>query len=204
MASTSRDIDVFKELVNIGIGDAAASLATLLGARVEIRVPDIQLVAADQVPDLMSEQLSAVGVFISQDFAGTVRGRALLAYTRACSRALLSALTGERQMGSLSRAGRATLQEVGNIILGSCLTTVSNLFAGRLDFALPEVSEGSSHAFFSGVVAEMAQLNRALVVRNEFTVRDIRVEGYLVLLLGFDDFHVVIERARRQFAGSGG
>ena len=187
--------DIIREVINIGIGDAAASLSELVKSQVIIRMPDIRIMKAADVPAYIEKEIGTLGVYICQGFDGLIKGKALLSYSKDCSISLLGCLYGQ-PMGiqSLTQAGIATLQEVGNIIMVSCISTVSDMIDGHIRFAIPDVTVDVSDGYFYELIKELEQLDRAIVVKNEMTIKGEDIAGYLFVLLSFDDFELVAQR----------
>ena len=189
-----RSTDIIREVINIGVGDAAASLSSLVDRRIIITVPEIHVLAMRAISDFVRQNVPALGVYISQDFSGIVAGKALLFYTRECSILLLEALTGQRPVSSsLSQTEIATLQELGNIIMVSCMSTIGDLLEDAIRFEIPEVTEEISEGYFSNMVGEMADLDRAIVVRNDIQVQDAEISGYLFVLVGVSDLGTIVD-----------
>ena len=187
-------LDIIKEVVNIGVGDAAAALSDLVKGRVVIRVPELTILDMEDVPEFIANGVSSLGVYISQDFSGFISGRVLLFYTKACSFELLACLTGHASSTStMTLTEIATLQEVGNIIMVSCISTICNVLKGRVDFRMPQVTEEISKSYFQNMVEELTELDKAVIVRSEMAVRERNISGYIFVLLSFADFEVLAQ-----------
>ena len=198
-----RWFDIVREVINIGVGDAASALSDLVNSRITITIPEVRVMNTAEAPEFVRRTLAPLGVYISQDFGGPVSGKALLAYPRQSARAIVNALTGRTgAFSSLSQTEMAVLQEVGNILMVSCLSTMSNVMDASLSFKIPQVTEDISDAYFENMVKELAGLDKAIVVKNEMVIEAHRVSGYLFIFLGFRDFQTVIERLDRQTAGA--
>jgi chemotaxis protein CheC len=193
--SDEHSIDIIKEVVNVGMGGAASALSKLLNARVVIKVPDVRVIDVSEVQAFIKEEVASVGVHISQDFFGMVRGKTLLLYSRECSFALLSSISGKREaLSSLTQSEIATLEEVGNIIMVSFLAKIGDMIEGRILFEIPILAEGISEEYFRSVVKEWIELDKVIIVKNEMTVRERAITGHLFLLLSFEDFQRIINR----------
>ena len=61
----SLHLDVLKEIGNIGAGHAATSLSKMLNKKIDMQVPDVQIVSFDEIMELAggSENIVA-GVFL--------------------------------------------------------------------------------------------------------------------------------------------
>jgi len=194
--------DMIREIINIGIGDGAAALSVLVGTRVDIRVPDLQIMPVTEVPAYVEQELAPLGVHIGQDFRGSIPGRSLLCYSRECAIALLESLGIETHTAPfLSSMATATLEEIGNIVLGSCLTTISDTIDTHLHFTVPHVTQEPSSQYFADLLADTRE-GQAVVVKNIMGIRGRDIEGYLFLLFGFEDFRLLLEALHH--AGTGG
>lgn len=190
-------LDIIGEVVNIGTGEAADALSRLVGSPVKLRVPEVRVMPADEVPDFMTREIGNLGVYIAQDFRGEVSGRALLAYTEDCSAALIECITGAPKVpGALTESERATLQEIGNIIMVSCVSTFSNMLEGRIDFEIPQVTQEVSDTYFRNMVRGLAEMDQAILVKSQMVVRELEITGMLFLLFSFTDFQTLLDSLR--------
>jgi chemotaxis protein CheC len=188
-------LDIVKEVINIGMGEAASALSRLVKTRVVIRSPDVRIIETKYIYQYIQDQVSSIGVYISQNFQTPARGRTILFYTRECSISLLNAVYGEGvKTSTLTESGIATLNEIGNIIMGSCMAEISNAVEGRVIFDLPEVTVDISENYFRNLINDLDGQNRAIIVKNEMRIKEMDIQGYLFVLLAFNDFKAVIER----------
>jgi chemotaxis protein CheC len=185
-------MDLLKEVINIGMGEAAASLSELVNSRVGIQVPDVRVMRVDEIWSFLDLEVSTLGVYLSQGFRGPLTGKGILFYTEECSLALLDSLFGGiPNIGTLGEAGRATLQEVANIILVSCISRIGDMTGMPTFFDIPTVTVETSETYFKNLVKEMSHLEKAIVVKNEISVYKKNIVGYLFVLLGLAGFDLV-------------
>ena len=199
--SEDRSTDIIREIINIGVGDAAAALSRLVDRRIVITVPEVRILEIAEVPEFVREEVPSLGVYISQEFRGMITGRTLLFYTRESSFVLLKALTGQDPVSSfLSQTDMATLQEVGNILMVSCMSTIGDMTEDGIRFEIPQVTEEISEAYFANLVAELNTYDKVIVVKNEITVQDVDISGYLFVLLGVKGFSLIEEALVKRLA----
>jgi chemotaxis protein CheC len=192
-------IDIIREVINIGIGEAADALSKLVDTRVVITVPDVHVMDIKNVQAYVRNEVKSVGVYISQDFKDVVRGKTLLFYTKDCCISLLNAIYGETlRTSSLTESGIATLNEIGNVIMVSCMSEISNMIEGRIAFELPEVTIEISENYFQNLLADLDELDKAVIVKNGIRIKENDIEGYLFVLLSFENFNIVIEKLREK------
>jgi len=121
------ELDALTELVNLGIGQAANSLAEMVRDEVTLSVPKVALVSREEAIRTLGEREAKNLVAVHQVFEGDITGRALLIFPEARSLELVRAVIG----GSLSieeiiELEQEALAETGNIILNGCLATMAN------------------------------------------------------------------------------
>ena len=197
----AKHIDILTEVINIGVGEAAEALSELVEDRVELTVPELKTMAISDCPAYLEDEVDSWGVFTSQLFDGDVKGRALLVLSEACSLDLVSVLAaGEPRTLSLTETAKATLQEVGNIILDSCLSVFGNMLDTRLSLAVPGVTVATSREFFGNVAEEFEDLEMAIVVKSELSLAQHQVRGVIFVLLSFNDFELVVQQAEQRWA----
>lgn len=133
--------DALTELVNIGVGRAAASLSDLTGERVELSIPRVFLCDLERLNDLVQADGEPLDILVFQDFTGELSGRAVLAFPRTSGLKLgqlLGNLDCPPNEMDLDLSG--ILMEVGNIVLNGVLGSIANLTGTRLSCAISELA----------------------------------------------------------------
>ncbi len=193
-------VDILTEVINVGIGEAAQALSELVDARVNLTVPYINVLKAAEIDDFVRQELPNWSVFIAQQFEGAVKGNAVLVYSEPCSLDLLDALlAGAPRTVALDAAARDTLQEIGNIILGACISVFGDVLDERLAFTIPKVSLEASKDFFSDLTRDFTESGVAIAVRSEISVEGRAIRGLIFVLLGFSDFEKVVASAKKRW-----
>ncbi len=195
----NRSMDVMREVINIGIGEAASALSDLTDQRVMIKIPELKIMDSTDAAAYIQEQITSLGVYIAQDFAGEIKGKALLFYTRESSLELLKVLVGDQsEVSTLSGSMLETLQEIGNIILVSCISTISNMIEDGIRFEIPHVTVEISEGYFGRLVKGFGDLDQTIIVKNELEIQDTSISSYIFILLGFADFQLAVERMEKK------
>ena len=194
-------IDAVREIINIGIGDTAAALSDLINERVIIRVPDVHILGTNEVPDFINKEIKSLGVYIAQGFHGTIKGKAILFYTKESSISLIKNLTGDSlNLDILSERGMSILQEIGNILLVSCISTISNIIEDRITFEIPHVTVAISEGYFANLIKGLDEMDKTIIVKNEMTIKDKNISGYIFIILGFRNFKTIIDKIQKKMA----
>ncbi|HVV82254.1 MAG TPA: hypothetical protein VHE35_04215 [Kofleriaceae bacterium] len=159
--------DAIAEMVNIGMGQAGASLARLFDAFIKLSVPRVQLVE----PDTLADTLDALCgrdtpvTVARQAFASRIRGEAIVFFTSASAEALgeLVAFNGA--------STDELLLDVTNVLVGACIGGLAEQFGLDVGFSPPSLLGRRACATAVLAAAEM-DWRRALLAEVNF-----RVEG---------------------------
>ena len=137
MFCTPDQTDALQEVVNIGMGAAADSLARTLGAFVQLPVPRIRLIQSADVVAAISQLTGATSKLtaVRQAFSSGFRGEALVIFGRESARELAGYLGYE---GDLVRKDiEEILLEISNILVGACLGGLAAQLSYHLVFSAP-------------------------------------------------------------------
>jgi chemotaxis protein CheC len=185
--------DALQELLNIGIGRAAASLSELVEKRIALSVPTIHIRrASDGSPALIGD-LSQPGTVINQNFDGKIHGRAALCFPADSGLALARLLSGDigNSIDGLDAELSGILLEVGNIVLNGVMGSISNSLAANLHYGMPEIQSANRQGDKSLLDAE--RFEDALVGDVRFCISDQRIEGSIVLAFTVDSIAHLLE-----------
>jgi chemotaxis protein CheC len=192
-------IDIIREVINIGIGEAASALSNLVKTRVVIKTPDIHIMNVEEAHAYICKEVTSLGVYISQNFRDLINGKTVLFYTKDCCISLLNAIYGNSlKTSTLTETGIATLNEIGNIIMVSYMSQISDMLEGKISFDLPKVTVEISESYFKNLLNELGTLDKAVVVKNVMRIKESDIQGYLFVLLSFEDFNKVTETLQKK------
>ena len=136
---SAEERDVITELMNMGVGLAAASFSEMIGEEVLLSVPEVEVLPREAAARLLAELASDRATGISQRFDGALVGLAALVFPEAKSLQIVQAvLRNACSLSEVTELAQETLLEIGNIILNACLGTNSNLARTEITSSLPE------------------------------------------------------------------
>ena len=199
------ELDALTELVNLGISQAAKSLAEMVREEVVLSVPNVALVSREEAIRTLGERESKNLVAVHQIFEGEITGRALLIFPEAKSMELVRAVIGsELSIEEIVELEQEALAETGNIILNGCLATIANLLERSLKISLPEILHGEGAEFFNldpppeaGETVMFIYINFAVLKRD--------IQGYIAMLMDMPSFaalQVLLNEFIRKTAGA--
>uniref|UniRef100_A0A7V4TJC0 Flagellar motor switch protein FliN n=1 Tax=Candidatus Caldatribacterium saccharofermentans TaxID=1454753 RepID=A0A7V4TJC0_9BACT len=134
----AQERDVIGELGNISMGSAATALSGLLGKRVEITVPEVEVVAKEKVPELFPERHLLVRVVYQEG----LRGENLLFVKEEDARVMVNLMMGgdgkEGLPEVLGEIELSAISEAMNQMMGSACTAMSDFLGRRINISPPE------------------------------------------------------------------
>lgn len=185
--------DVLREIGNIGAGNATTALATLLNTKVDMKVPKVDLMEFSEIGEEMGgEETLMAGIY--QLIEGDIHGSIMFLLEEKTAKLLVSKLMGmeEPDEGDFSEMEVSALKEIGNIITGSYLSSLSQLTGLFINASVPAISVDMCEAILSVPAIEFGELgDKMLLIKTEFT-DDVKLEGYFVLVPDLDSYDKIL------------
>jgi chemotaxis protein CheC len=205
-ALTELQHDALTELVNIGVGRAAANLARMVREEVTLTVPQVALLSRPDAIKALGERKSQILVAEHQVFDGDLNGRALMIFPEERSLELVRCVVNsELSLEELIELEHEALAETGNIILNSCLATIANALNTNLKISLPEVVRGEGSLFLS-LEPPPSSSTTVMFIYINFAVQSRNIDGYIAVLMDMPTLatlQVMLENLIRKTAGEG-
>lgn len=157
-------LDVLKEIGNIGSGHAATSLSQLLDKKIEMHVPGVEVVDFDQVMDLAGgADKEVIGIF--QRIEGEAPGTMFFIMDPSQAQHFVKLMTNATEgLADDSEMAFSALQELGNILSGAYLTALCNFTKLDLQTTVPSISQDMAGAILSMGLYELSQVSDAAIV----------------------------------------
>lgn len=185
--------DVLSEIGNIGAGNATTALATMLGTKVDMHVPRVALLEFSEMGEEMGgEETLMAGIY--QQIKGDISGSIMFLLEEKAARSLVSKLMGMESNPDepFSDMEVSALQEIGNIITGSYLSSLSTLTNMTIDASVPSLCIDMCEAILSVPAIEFAELgDKMLLIKTEFT-DDVKLDGFFILVPDLDSYDKIL------------
>ncbi|AOY77295.1 CheY-P-specific phosphatase CheC [Clostridium formicaceticum] len=142
-------LDVLREIGNIGAGNAATALANMLDKKIDMEVPNVKILDFnDVVSTLGGEESVVAGIYFNLD--GDLDGNIMFLLDIVSSKILTSILMGREDYSKeLDEMDHSALQEVGNILSGSYIASLSTLTGLNLTLSVPSLCVDMAGAILS-------------------------------------------------------
>lgn len=116
-------LDALKEVSNIGAGNAATALSMMIGRKVDMTVPAVNIVRLEDIVEENGEcEVSGTVVRVLGDIAGNI----LLVFEKPTAENVIEKLVGSKQSPE-SEMGSSVLCEIANIISASYMNSIAQL-----------------------------------------------------------------------------
>jgi chemotaxis protein CheC len=156
------ELDILKELGNIGTGHAATSLSVLLNREVEMTVPLVRVI---EIKNLSNEFISDIveGIVIAlQDLEGNTCGYLYVMFPDESSKKITSSLFGLEEVDEEMHA--STIMEVGNILSSSFCDALADLMSIILLPSPPNFAVDLPTAVIDSVISQMGEKSDHIIL----------------------------------------
>ncbi len=187
-------LDVLKEIGNIGSGNAASALAKMLQKRIDMDVPNVRLLSFEDVAAVLGgEEMVVAGIYFQVE--GDIDGNIMFLLDISSSKVLTSMLMGrEDYSGDLDEMDRSALQEIGNILSGSYISSLSALTGLKMKLSIPSLCIDMAGAILSVPAIQFSQtFDNVLLIETILTEGDYQVKGNFFLIPDSESFEKLLE-----------
>ena len=198
---TSLHLDVLKEIGNIGAAHAATALSNLLGKKIDMRVPKVEMVSFNDMMELAggSENV-VVGIYlrIEGDAEGSMFFILPIEQANRFIRRLIYDESFDFKKQPVSELGLSAMQEMGNILSGSYLSALSDFTNLKIYPTVPGLSVDMFGAIISIGLIELSHISDNVIVINTSIFEDgvedqETVRGHFFLLPDPDSFDAIFK-----------
>lgn len=199
---TSEQLDALQEIVNIGVGRAAAMLNEMVDARIVLEVPTIQLLSASQLLQEMIKRFNSQSISVVRlGFSGSLSGTAELMFPTDSASVLVAVLTGEDlDSPDLDAVKIGTLSEIGNIVINGVIGSISNILEQRMEYKIPSYCEDTiENLLLSG--RNMTDDVVFILAQARFAIEQLEIVGDIILIFEMEAFDNLLKAIDRQLIG---
>lgn len=192
--------DMLREIGNIGAGNATTALSQMINARVAMNVPKVELLEFKELSDIVGgAERIVVGILFT--LSGDIDGMMMFMMDKVVSMHLVNILLGNYQQETLdyesefSEMGLSALNEIGNIISGAYLSSLSTLTNLTIISSIPYMAIDMAGAILSVPAIEFGKIgDKALLIETEFGVMEENsVNGYFILIPSLNSYSVILQ-----------
>lgn len=190
---TENYYDVLKEIGNIGAGNAMTALSQMLQCKVDMKVPQVRLLEFTEVGEMMGgEEQIMVGVFLGVE--GDITGSMMFMVEENSARHLIQKITmGMLPTGAeFEEMGLSAMKEVGNIITGAYLNSLSTLTNLKIFPTPPALTVDMAGAILSVPAIQFGIFgDKILLIQSQF-YDEIKLDGYFILIPDLESYAKIL------------
>ncbi len=186
MKPTEEQLEGLKELINIGVGQGASVLNTMLSSHIRLQIPTLKLLTTREFMAELAEygweEIAAVNLGFKGNFSGSTQ----LIFPSDSASKLITTLTGEVEIDDIDSIRAGTFTEIGNVVLNGVMGSISNILKFHLKYNVPNYMEGGVKELFPKSFGESE--NCLLLARTRFAVEALSIDGDILLFFDFEIF----------------
>ncbi|AAD35985.1 chemotaxis protein CheY [Thermotoga maritima MSB8] len=160
MKISERQKDLLKEIGNIGAGNAATAISYMINKKVEISVPNVEIVPISKVIFIAKDPEEIV-VGVKMPVTGDIEGSVLLIMGTTVVKKILEILTGRApdNLLNLDEFSASALREIGNIMCGTYVSALADFLGFKIDTLPPQLVIDMISAIFAEASIEELEDN---------------------------------------------
>ncbi|MBF8983071.1 chemotaxis protein CheC [Lutibacter sp. B2] len=190
----SMQIDVLKEIGNIGAGNATTALAMMLNKKIDMSVPKVEILEFKEVTKLLGgEEIPVCGICLDVD--GDITGNIMFLLTGKSSKMLANLLMArEDNSETLDEIDRSALKEIGNILSGAYISSLTALTGLNMKISVPSLTTDMAGAILSVPIIQYGKVgDKVLLVETEFNAGADDIKGFFFLVPDAGSYEVLLK-----------
>lgn len=177
-------LDLLKEVGNIGAGHAANALSAMIQKPVNMDVPKVNILSFSDIEEFLGgEDQVVVGIFLRVE--GDVPGNMFFVMTIESAKQLLKYMTDTEldSKDQLTEFEYSTLNEIGNILAGNYLSSLADFTDLTLFPTVPSITIDMVGAILSFGFIQISQYSDvAVVIDTTFLEGHKLIKGHFFLI----------------------
>jgi chemotaxis protein CheC len=186
--------DVLREIGNIGAGNATTALSQLINTKIDMNVPKVELLEFKDISEIVGGAESLiVGILLTLE--GDINGMMMFMLEQESAHHLVNVLLGKAldNFEDFTEMDLSALNEIGNIIAGAYLSSLSSLTNLRITASIPYMSIDMAGAILSVPAIEFGKIgDKALLIQSQFGEDETEVNGYFILIPTLESYNKIL------------
>ena len=182
--------DVLKEIGNIGAGNATTAIASMLGVKVDMKVPSVKFMDVSEMGGALGdEEAMVVGIFLEVEL--DINGSMDMDSAHFLVNSLM--MRDKSYMEDFDEMDLSAIKEIGNIIAASYLSALSGLTGMTISPSVPYLAIDMAAAILSVPAIQFGVMgDNALMIQTEFG-DDYQVKGSFILMPDEESYDKILK-----------
>ncbi len=183
-----------REIVNIGVGNAVTSLSKMISTEVKIEVPALKVELIEKVPEVAGGADTIVSGVIMH-VSGDIEGYIMMLLPEEAARTICNIISSEEEVDILSPFNQSLIEEVGHILAGSYVSSLSDFLGLDIKISTPMQTFDMLGAIIDQILIEMSKkAEYALLFDTLFIIQGNRTNGLFLTMFDPDSMDTILER----------
>ncbi|MCL2199611.1 MAG: chemotaxis protein CheC [Defluviitaleaceae bacterium] len=190
-------LDVLKEIGSMGTAHAATALSKMVNKKVTMPPPNVSWLEFQDVANLVggAENVLAA-IFVS--LSGNIQGMMMQLMTVEAAHNVAELVTGmkppsDRDIYVFDEMETSVIQEVGNIMLSSYLTSLAGLTNSQIKPSIPYMCVDMANSILSVPAIEFGRMaDKMLFIESQIEIEGIEFSGNFVLVPNLHSFYRIL------------
>ena len=183
MKLNDQQLDMLKEMGNIGASHAATSLSQMLMSEIDMTVPQVAVIDISQIDQYFNEEIAAMVVFEIQgeiEPAGYIVCHIPRLSAIRLTNTMLGSTDEDRELNELDESA---IIEIGNIMISHFLDATAELLGVVMLPSPPMMSIDMALAAFENILAQVAMdINEIILFSTELQSKDNDISSMIIML----------------------
>jgi len=185
--------DILKEVANIGAGNAATAFSGMIGQKINMTVPRVELVEIQELPAITGDEEEYIAC-IMINFSGEISGKILLVVDMENVEKILKLIFSTDDLPG-KEMQHSALNELGNILSGAYLKAINDFTDLDLKQSVPAMAYDMAGAVLSSSVIDYSQTEDfILLLETEFIAGEEKLELFYFFIPEKDSLDFLFER----------
>jgi chemotaxis protein CheC len=188
--------DVLREIGNIGGGNAATALASILTDRVDMSVPFLRFVGVNEIAEILGgPEMEAVGILVNM--TDDVKGMLMFILDKQFTHLLINVLLDKNieSFESINEMDMSALKEIGNMLSGSYISAISQLTGLDIRLSPPQIAVDMVGAIISFPATQFGEMgDQVLYIEEDFLSLGNTIKSHLLIMPELDSLEIILKR----------
>ncbi len=195
------EMDILREIANIGAGHAATALAEMLSHQIPMEVPELRITPAEQLAgSFSSPEAEVVGILM--DISGDIEGMLMYIIEKDFCHTLLQVLLN-KSINSFSEVDEmdiSALTEIGNIVAGAYVGALAEMTGLALRISPPSLALDMVGAILNYPAQLYGSMSdQVLSIEDRFGKEDEQVSCHLLIMPHPDSLNKMLSQLGVQY-----
>ena len=187
---TAEQLDILKELGNIGSGNAISALSNLLNDKIEVSLTAVNIIPFWKIPELFKTPFSEVfGIF--SEIVGYSDFSIIQIFTKKSIINLINVLNENdnliaaniNKINDLDEFSYSIVSEIGNLLAGHYANALADLLSIKLLPHVPKIALDSLNAMLNSTIAKYSRYSDFLIfIKTQLSMKEINIKGTICFI----------------------